>query len=83
MRMTQVSIRELHAGTGRIVRRAAKYGRVVVTERGVPVAELLPYRPDNPAERWKRRRILPEYAQIMNQPTGRDSTEAISADRDR
>jgi prevent-host-death family protein len=79
--MTTVSIRELHARTGHFVRAASKRGHVVVTDRGVPVAELHPCRVENAADRWKRRRILPEYARIMNQPMGGDSTQGISADR--
>ena len=81
--MTSVSIRELHTRTGHIVRRAAAQGKVIVTERGVPVAELHPYVAMSAAERWKRRRILPEYAKIMNRPMCTDITAAISADRDR
>jgi len=81
--MTTVSMRELHNRTGHIVRKAAAQGKIVVTERGEPVAELHPYHQDDPAERWKRRRILPEYARIMNQPIGGDITDAISTDRDR
>jgi prevent-host-death family protein len=80
--MTSVTMRELHARTGHIVRQAAAQGKVVVTERGVPVAELHPYVAVSAAELWKRRRILPEYARIMNVPMGGDSTAAISADRD-
>jgi prevent-host-death family protein len=81
--MTSVTMRELHARTGHIVRQAASHGKVVVTERGVPVAELHPYVPLTAAQRWKRRRILPEYARIMNRPMGTDITASISADRER
>ena len=80
--MTTVSIRELHARTGHFVRAASLRDRIVVTDRGVPVAELNPCRVENAADRWKRRRILPEYARIMNKPMGGDSTLGISADRD-
>ncbi len=79
--MTSVTMRELHLRTGHIVRQAA-LGKVVVTERGVPVAELHPYVAETAVQRWKRRRILPEYARIMNLPMGTDSTAGISADRD-
>jgi len=54
----------------------------LVTDRGVPVAEIHPYREEDLAGRWKRRRILPKYAKIMNRPMQGDCTAAISADRD-
>jgi antitoxin (DNA-binding transcriptional repressor) of toxin-antitoxin stability system len=54
----------------------------VVTDRGVPVAELRPYRAPSAKGRWARRRLLPEYARIMNRPVPGDITESISADRD-
>ena len=80
--MNSVSIRDLHNRTGRIVRGVAKHGRIVVTDRGVPVAELHPYPEGNLAGRWIRRRILPEYAKIMNRPMQDDCTVGISTDRD-
>jgi antitoxin (DNA-binding transcriptional repressor) of toxin-antitoxin stability system len=80
--MATISLRELHHRTGALVRQAATHGALVVTDRGVPVAELRPYRAPSAKGRWARRRLLPEYARIMNRPVPGDITESISADRD-
>ena len=45
--MTKITIRELHLDTGRWVRRAAARQRIVITDRGSPVAELAPYNPSD------------------------------------
>jgi prevent-host-death family protein len=41
--MRAISIRELHLATGRWVRRAGARDAVVITDRGRPVATLVPY----------------------------------------
>jgi len=41
--MTKISIRELHLETGQWVRRAANNEPVVITDRGTPVATLIPF----------------------------------------
>ncbi|MCC5805440.1 MAG: type II toxin-antitoxin system prevent-host-death family antitoxin [Opitutales bacterium] len=38
----EIPIRELHARTGHYVRKAAAQGRILVTHRGQPMAELRP-----------------------------------------
>jgi antitoxin (DNA-binding transcriptional repressor) of toxin-antitoxin stability system len=43
--MMKISIRDLHLGTGRWVRRAAGKQRIIITDHGNPVAELAPYDP--------------------------------------
>jgi len=43
--MKAISIRELHERTGRWVRQAGQRGRIVITERGRPVAALAPLDP--------------------------------------
>jgi len=42
--MRRKTIRELHLRTGAIVGEAVKLGRIVITRRGVPIAEILPFR---------------------------------------
>jgi prevent-host-death family protein len=82
----QVSVRELHAHTGRYVRKAAARQRVIVTDHGKPVAEIQPLVREDEAEYnpFKRRVLLPGFARLMNRPIGgTDSTQIISEDRDR
>jgi len=43
--MTKITIRDLHIDTGRWMRRAAGMQRVIITDRGNPIAELAPYDP--------------------------------------
>ena len=81
----QISVRELHAHTGRYVRKAASRQRVIVTEHGKPVAEIQPLLREDEAEYnpFKRRVLLPGYAAIMNKPIGgTDSTQIVSEGRD-
>ena len=76
--MSRVSIRELHQDTGRWVRLAA-HEPIVVTDRGRPVATLVPFREELVSrplpDREKELSKLPEI------PI--DSDEVVSMDRDR
>ncbi len=75
--MKTISIKELHAATGRWVR-AAKSTTVTVTDHGEPVALLAPYAASarqRPVFRLRGRSPRPKIAV--------DSTIGISADRDR
>jgi antitoxin (DNA-binding transcriptional repressor) of toxin-antitoxin stability system len=63
--MRTITIRDLHLETGRWVREAAQRRRIVVTDRGRPVAELSPFDarrsgkplPDREARIQRRSRI--------------------------
>lgn len=87
MNQSRIPIRELHARTGQHVRRAASGGRIVVTERGVPVAELraLPEGIRNGRNSsFGARPLQPAFAAICDEPVGgTDSTKAVTEDRDR
>jgi len=69
--MPSITIKELHATTGELVRRAGSARTpIVVTDRGRPVAVLA-----NPAMLARRRRgrvLLPEFAALMKRPPGDD-----------
>lgn len=82
----EIPIRELHARTGHYVR-GTKRGRIVVTDRGVPVAELRPISGEARTEKeatWKERALLPSYSALVDEPVGGvDSTLAVAEDRDR
>jgi antitoxin (DNA-binding transcriptional repressor) of toxin-antitoxin stability system len=80
-----VSVRELHARTGHYVRKAAARQRIVVTDRGKPVAELQRLRadPDLPRVPWAGRRLLPEFAAVQDHVyDGKTSTELVAEDRE-
>ncbi len=79
--MVRVSIRELHLRTGEWIRRVHAEGRVVVTDRGRPVASLIPYEPEDTGLPFGGRTLLPEFA-ALSAMTG-NVTVAVSEDRDR
>lgn len=79
--MEHVGIRELHLKTGEWVRRVARGEGVVVTERGRPVASLVPFRQDGMGTAFGERQLLPEFEALPEIPG--DSTVAISEDRER
>lgn len=87
MSTLEIPIRELHARTGHFVRKAAADMRVIITDRGKPVAQLQPIgftgegQPNPP--KWKDRVLIPEYQAIMDNPVSGDSSVSISEDRDR
>ena len=79
--MDRIGIRELHLKTGEWVRRAARGRGVVVTERGRPVASLVPFRDDALGVSFAERQLLPEF-KALPEITG-ESAAGISEDRDR
>lgn len=79
--MGKVSIRDLHLRTGEWVRRAAAGSALVVTDRGRPVASLVPYEPSHAGCGFRSRRLLPEFAALPF--SAGDVTQYISEDRDR
>jgi antitoxin (DNA-binding transcriptional repressor) of toxin-antitoxin stability system len=76
-----ITIRQLHDETGQWVRKAAQLGELQVTERGVVVAKLVPANPLPPIPYFSQRKLRPAFANAVLRG-GRDSTEAISAERD-
>ena len=79
--MAQIGIRDLHLKTGEWVRRAARGEGVVVTERGRPVASLIPFRDGTEGRSFADRVVLPEFDALP--PIPGDSTADVSDDRDR
>ena len=81
--MKSISIRELHAATGKWVRRAAA-GEVLVTERGRLVAKIVPAAPVPAEPYFARRKFTRAFlARRRHFRGGTDSTQIISEDRDR
>ena len=67
--------------TGKWVRRAARGEDVVITERGRPVASLIPFGEGHAARRFRERRVLPEF-DALPEVSG-DAAAYVSDDRDR
>ena len=82
--MKRVSIRELHEATGRWVREAARMEGIVVTERGRPVATIVPYAEPALANPFKARKLRPGYERLLGRLRGgTDSATIVAQDRDR
>ena len=79
--MVQIGIRDLHMKTGEWVRRAARGEGVVITERGRPVASLIPFREGDAGRSFRERQVLPEFdaLPVMSGDTG----AYVSEDRER
>jgi prevent-host-death family protein len=84
----KISVRELHARTGHYIRKAAAHQRVIVTDNGDAIAELVPLAPAPSTPFFSRRILRPAYKKMLEQgrlrprPGDRDITELISEDRD-
>lgn len=82
--MKTISLRELHANTGAWVRKAARLGAVLVTDRGKAIARIEPVAAGSAGNPFLKRRILPEFAALKGKLAGgTDSTSLVRADRDR
>ena len=79
--MKRIGIRELHLKTGEWVRYAAVGEGVVITDRGRPLASLLPVRPGDLSTPFRQRHTLREFDALP--PVSGDSSVYISEDRDR
>lgn len=83
--MMTVTIRELHARTGELVRQAARHGKIRVTDSGRIVAKILPEAEPAQVPYFARRKVSPAFKRLDESgKTGRgtDSTIAISEERE-
>lgn len=82
--MKEISIRDLHRRTGAWVRAARKYGSILVRDRNIPVARIVPVSDEplvNQFENWKP---CGEFAERLDRPVGgRPVEDIIPDDRDR
>ena len=82
--MKEISIRELHRRTGAWVREARKYGSILIRDRSIPVAKLVPFDEEpvvNLFESWKPRK---KFAAALDRPVGGTPVEdIIGQDRSR
>jgi prevent-host-death family protein len=79
--MKTISIRDLHLNTGEWIRKVSSEQKIVITERGEPVATLIPFERAHTATPFANRKLVPGFENLP--PTQHDSTESISTDRDR
>ena len=79
--MKKITIRELHMRTGEWVRKAAREEKIIITERGHPVATLNPFEMKDLGIPFNRRKRIPAFERLPVY-TG-DSTQCISEDRNR
>ena len=77
---SSITIKELHATTGKLVRNAGKSrSPLIITDRGRAVAVL-----SNPSllkPRHRNRTLLPEYEALMAEAPGNDIQAALDEDR--
>jgi prevent-host-death family protein len=77
--MKTISIKELHDKTGHWLRRVKAEGELIVTERGNPVARMLPPARASAGNPFTKRKLLRGIAPLIARPLGGpDSTDIIS-----
>ena len=84
--MKTISIRELHEKTGEYIRKAAKEGELLVTDRGKTVARIVPHVETPEIPYFARRVLTPGFRKLMKSGKLRGATDAtriVSEDRDR
>jgi prevent-host-death family protein len=83
--MKTVTIRELHARTGALVREAARHGEIRVTDNGRTVAKIVPEAEPDEIPYFARRRPSAAFRRLDESGKtggGTDSTIGISEDRE-
>ena len=81
--MTTISIKQLHDRTGHWLRKVESEGELIVTERGEPIARMLPPVRQAAGNPFLRRSLVPGVARLLERPLGGpDSAEIISSGRD-
>jgi prevent-host-death family protein len=83
--MKTVSIRELHAKTGELVREASQQGHILVTDNGRTIAKIVPETNDTVVPYFAQRKSSLAFAKLdASGKTGRgtDATQLISEDRE-
>jgi prevent-host-death family protein len=79
--MKEISIRDLHLNTGEWIRKVSLEQKIVITERGEPVATLVPFESAHKATPFAHRQLVAGFAKLP--AIEHDSTQYISSDRDR
>jgi prevent-host-death family protein len=82
--MKTVTIRQLHAKTGELVRQASRHGQILVTDNGRTIAKIVPETEETGAPHFSQR--VPSKAFLRLDASGKtgkgtDVTRVISEDR--
>jgi prevent-host-death family protein len=83
--MKTVTIRELHAKTGELVREAKHHGHILVTDNGRTVAKIVPETDRVTTPFFGRRKPSAAFCRLDRSGKtagGTDATESISQDRE-
>ena len=83
--MKTVTIRELHAKTGELVRDASRHGHILVTDNGRTIAKIVPETNETGVPYFAHRKPSTAFAKLdASGKTGRgtDATQLISEDRE-
>ena len=82
--MKEISIRELHRRTGAWVRSAHKYGAILVRDRNVAVAKLVPVSREPVKNLFEDWQPLKKFAAALERPVrGTPVEDIIGQDRNR
>jgi prevent-host-death family protein len=84
--MKRVSIRQLHEKTGEYIRKAAREGELLITDRGKTIAKIVPQHETPERPYFARRVLTPGFRRLMKTGklrSGTDATRIVSEDRDR
>ena len=82
--MKEISIRELHRRTGAWVRSARKYGAILVRDRNIAVAKLVPVSSEPEENLFKKWKPAKKFAAALDRPVGGAPVgDIISEDRNR
>ena len=79
--MKTISIRELRMETGKWIRNASRDQKIVVTERGHPIATIAPYSVDDVGLPFSKRRETEDFKTLPKIKS--DSSGVVSDDRNR
>lgn len=83
--MKTVTIRELHAKTGELVREASRHGQILVTDNGRTIAKIVPETIETGVPYFARRKPSTAFVKLdASGKTGHgtDATQSISEDRE-
>jgi len=79
--MLEITIRDLHMKTGNWVRKATSAGGIVVLDRRLPVARIIPFTKEEQGKCFGERALVRGFAALRRME--HDSTRYLSEDRER
>ena len=80
-----MTIRELHAKTGQLVRDALRHGHILVTDNGRTIAKIVPETTESEVPYFAHRKSSKAFAKLDasgQTGNGTDATQLISEDRE-